>query len=547
VGSEVVSTDEDLIPEPAEGFARHTALMAVGTTLSRVTGMLRLTATVAALGFGALADTYAAANTTPNIIYELVLGGILTSVFVPVFVEWATTHGREESWAVAQRMLTLALVSLTAIAALGALFAPAIMRLYLSAADPGDRAAQVELGTFFLRWFMPQIVFYGVGAVAIGVLQAGRRFSIVMFAPILNNLSVIATMLVFIGVRQDPELSLSFGERTLLAGGTTFGIVAMTLALWPSLRSLGFRWRLRSDWRHPAILELGRLARWTLIYVAANQLAYLLIIVLNNRLGPGVYFAYTQAFVFFQLPHAIFAVSIFTALLPGMSERWTSQDRDEVRALWSRGIRTTLAVMVPAALGYVALAHPIVQLFAQYGAATSRGTDLMATALAGFAVGLPFFSTFQLLTRTFYAMHDARTPALTNLAAAGVNAVVNVILTVGLGLGIGGLALGHAASYVFGALVLAALLRGRLRGIDGGRILRTLGPVVTIGTACAAAALATATLFRSALGTATAPLRLGQVLLAVAAGLLVFLGGALIVKLEEADDLLGVLRRRLGR
>jgi putative peptidoglycan lipid II flippase len=550
LGAEVGATDEGLnvqpTVDPRDGFARHTALMAVGTTLSRVSGMLRLTATVAALGFGTLSDTYAAANTTPNIVYELILGGILTSVFVPVFVRWATTHGREESWEVAQRMLTLALVVLVAIAAIGALFAPAIMRLYLSASDPDGREAQIELGASFLRWFMPQIVFYGVGAVAIGVLQAGRRFVIVMFAPILNNLSVIATMLAFIAIRGDLEPSgLTTGQRTLLAAGTTFGIVAMTLALWPALRRMGFRWRLRFDWGHPAITELGRLARWTVVYVAANQLAYLLVIVLNNRLGAGVYFAYTQAFVFFQLPHAIFAVSIFTALMPDMAERWTDGRPDDVRELWSRGMRTTLVVMVPAALAYIVLAEPIVRLFAQYGAADPRGTDLMATALAGFALGLPFFSAFQLLTRTFYAMHDARTPAVVNLAVAGVNALANVALSLGLGLGVGGLALGHAVSYVFGAVALGAILRRRLGRIDGKRIGRTVGRVVPIGTLCAAASLGTALLIRDALGVATAPQRLVQVLSAVGVGLLVFLAGALIVRLEEADDLIGVIRRRL--
>jgi len=531
---------------PPDGFARHTALMAVGTTLSRVSGMLRLTATVAALGFGALSDTYAAANTTPNIVYELVLGGILTSVFVPVFVRWATTHGREESWEVAQRVLTLALVVLAAIAAIGALFAPAIMRLYLSASDPANREAQVELGASFLRWFMPQIVFYGVGAIAIGVLQAGRRFTVVMFAPILNNLSVVATMLAFISMRGDLAPSgLTMAQRTLLAAGTTFGIVAMTSALWPSLRRMGFRWRARFDWRHPAITELGRLARWTIVYVAANQLAYLLIIVLNNRLGVGVYFAYTQAFVFFQLPHAIFAVSIFTALLPDMAARWTEDRPDDVRALWSRGIRTTVVVMVPAALGYIVLAEPIVRLFAEYGAADPRGTELMATALAGFAVGLPFFSAFQLLTRTFYSMRDARTPALVNLAGAGVNMLVNVALSLGLGLGIGGLALGHSATYAFGTLALGAILRRRLAGIEGGRIARTMGRVVPLGTVCAAASLGTALVVRDSLGVATAPARLVQVVAAVGVGLLVFVAGALIVRLEEADDLMGVIRRRL--
>ncbi len=551
MGTEVAPTDEGLNADPPvdpfEGFARHTAVMAVGTTLSRVTGMLRLTATVAALGFGAVSDTYAAANTTPNIVYELVLGGILTSVFVPVFVRWSTTHGREESWEVAQRMITLALLVLSGIALLAAVFAPAIMRLYLVASDAPNHASQVELGAFFLRWFMPQIVFYGVGAVAIGVLQAGRRFAIVMFAPILNNLSVIATMLVFIGVRGDSPTSLTLGQRTLLAAGTTFGIVAMSLALWPSLRRMGFRLRLRLDWRHPAIAELGRLAKWTGVYVAANQIAYLLVIVLSNRLGSGTYFAYTQAFVFFQLPHAIFAVSIFTALLPEMAERWTGERLDDVRTLWSRGMRTTLVVMVPAALGYVFLAGPIVRLFAQYGAGTRDGTDLMVRALTGFAVGLPFYSVFQLLTRTFYAMHDARMPALVNVAAACVNALVNVALTLGLGLGIGGLALGHAASYAFGAVILGVILRSRLNRIDGRRIARTVGLLAPIGIACAAAALGASSLVRSALGVTTAPQRLLQVLVAVVVGLLVFVVGALMVRLEEADDLMRLIRRRLRR
>lgn len=537
--------------DPAAGddagsrFARHTAVMAVGTTLSRVTGMLRLTATVAALGFGALSDTFAAANTTPNIVYELVLGGILTSVFVPVFVRWSTTHGREASWEVAQRLLTISLVVLSAIAIVAAVLAPAIMRVYLSASDSSTREAQIELGASFLRWFMPQIVFYGVGAIAIGVLQSGRRFATVMFAPILNNLAVIITMLVFISSDAGQRITeLSAGHRTLLAGGTTSGIVAMTLALWPPLRRMGFRWHLRFDWRHPAIAELGRLARWTVVYVAANQLAYLLVIVLSNRLGRGVYFAYTQAFVFFQLPHAIFAVSIFTALLPAMAERWTQGQRDGVRALWSQGTRATLVVMVPAALGYIVLAEPIVRLFAQYGAGTETGTDLMTTALAGFAIGLPFFSGFQLLTRTFYAMHDARTPAIVNVAAASVNVLANVTLTLGFGLGIGGLALGHAASYLIGGFVLGVFLRRRIGHLDGRRIGGTVARVLPAAVLSAGAAGGAIALMAEVVGVSTAPERLLQVCVAVFAGLLTFVGVALIFRLQEVDDLKEIIRRR---
>ena len=179
--------------------------MSVGTMLSRVTGYVRLSAQTAALGVSALGNTYATANTTPNIVYELVLGGILTSVFVPVFVEWLQKHGREEAWLVADRILTLALVVLAGVAVLGAIFAPQIIRLYLSASDASDKEAQIALGAFFLRWFMPQIVFYGVGAVATGLLQAERRFAAPMFAPILNNLSVIATFGVYACARRGTE------------------------------------------------------------------------------------------------------------------------------------------------------------------------------------------------------------------------------------------------------------------------------------------------------------------------------------------------------
>ena len=139
---------------------------------------------------------------------------------------------------------------------------------------------------FFLRWFMPQIVFYGVGAVAIGLLQAHRRFAPPMFAPILNNLVVIGTFFAYAIVRGDrpPQVvGITTAEQTVLAVGTTLGVVAMTVALWPSLRSLGYRLHLRFDWRHEAVRHLVRLATWVVLYVAANQLAYVLIIVLNNR------------------------------------------------------------------------------------------------------------------------------------------------------------------------------------------------------------------------------------------------------------------------
>jgi putative peptidoglycan lipid II flippase len=529
---------------------RHAAVMTVGTALSRLTGFLRLTAMTATLGVtvSSLGSIYTVANLTPNIVYELILGGILTSVFVPVFVDRMATRGWNDARDVANRVMTLILVILVAVAALGALFAEQIIRLYLVSSPAAGREAQVQLGVFFLRWFMPQIVFYGVGAVAIGLLQAHRRFAAPMFAPILNNLVVIGTFIAYAIVRGDRAprvVGITAAEQTVLAVGTTLGVVAMTVALWPSLRSLRYRLRPRLDWRHEAVQHLVRLAAWVALYVAANQLAYVVIIVLNNRFeaGPQIY---TTAFTVFQLPHAIFAVSIFTALLPGMSERWSTGHPEGVRALVSRGLRDTAVVILPAAVGLLVLAEPIARLLFEHGEAVPRDSEAIARTLQGFAAGLLFFSTFQLLTRTFYAMQDTRTPALVNVVAAVVNVGAALAYVGPLELGLRGMALAHATSYAVGACVLLLLLRRRLGPIGGARIARTAAKAATAATVSAVAAVGVIMTWELQ-ADASVLVQAVQVGASIVVGVLVFLLSALILRIGEVDDLRkGIVRRFRG-
>ena len=263
----------------------------------------------------------------------------------------------------------------------------------------------------------------------------------------------------------------------------------MTVALWPSLRSLGYRLQIRFDWRHETVRHLIRLAAWVALYVAANQLAYVVVIVLNNRFeaGPQIY---TTAFTVFQLPHAIFAVSIFTALLPGMSERWSTGHPEGVRTLVSRGLRDTAVVTIPAAFGLIVLgrAH-LAGSCSNTAQAVARDSVAIARTLQGFAVGLLFFSTFQLLTRTFYAMQDTRTPALVNIVAAVVNVGAALAYIGPLKLGLRGMALAHATSYVVGAGVLLMLIRRRLGPIDGVRIARTVAKALIAAVVSGFAAL----------------------------------------------------------
>ena len=545
----MTSGEEPLPEDTRRSLMRHTAVMTVGTALSRLTGFLRLTAMTATIGVtvSELGSIYTVANLTPNIVYELILGGILTSVFVPVFVDRMQSRGSDDAHEVADRVMTLVLVIAVVVAALGALFAEQIIRLYLVSSDAPAREAQaqVQLGVFFLRWFMPQIVFYGVGAVAIGLLQARRRFGPPMFAPILNNLVVIGTFVTYAivrGNRPPRVIGITGAEQTVLALGTTLGVIVMTVVLWPSLRSLGYRLHLRFGWRHEAVRHLVRLAAWVALYVAANQLAYVVVIILNNRFraGPQIY---TTAFTVFQLPHAIFAVSIFTALLPGMSERWSSGHPDGVLALVSRGLRDTAVVILPAAVGLFVLAEPISRLLFEHGEAVPRDSLAIARTLKGFAVGLLFFSTFHLLTRTFYAMQDTRTPALVNLVAAVVNVGAALVYVGPLDLGLGGMALAHATSYVVGAGVLLLFLRRRLGPIDGARIARTAAKASIGAVASATAAFGVVEAW-GVPSEASVLVQAAHVGAAIVVGVLVFLFTALILRVGEVDDLRQAFVRR---
>ena len=534
--------------DTAEGLVRSTAVMAVGTTLSRVTGFLRVAAMAFALGVAEsrLADAYAVANNIPNIVYELILGGILTSVFVPVFVQQLAKRSKAEAWRSAQAVMTVTFLVLLVIMVIGIIAAPWIVRLYTVRVPPEARPAVQDLATLFLRFFMPQILLYGMGAVATGLLNAHRRFAVPMFAPILNNVVCIATFLFFAVMTEGTPTptTITLAQKLVLAIGTTAGVAAMTFALWPSLRATGFRWKWVPDTTNEAVRSLIRLSGWAVLYVVLNQLGLLVVIVLAGA-QQGAYAAYTIAFIFFQLPHAIFSVSIMTALLPSLAEDWVRKDRADFRHDLARGIRASAFVVIPAAAGYIALAEPIVRLLIEHGVATSASTDLVASVLQFFALGLFQFSAFMLFLRAFYAMQDTRTPAVINVFAVGVNVAANLALFPTLG--VQGLALGHAIAYTFAATTAFLVLRHRLGGIEGRYLARGLAPVLVAAGLTGTAAWAGAWLISETLGADTLVEQIVQVGVGVLAGLIIFLGAAVLFRMEELELVKRTLLARMRR
>ena len=491
--------------EHTQRLARSSAIIGLGTLLSRITGLLRVSA-LAALGFTALTDVYNVANSTPNIIYELLLGGILTATLVPLFVE---SHERNDPDATAANN-TVAVVLLTVGSVIGVLAAPWIIGAYFKLAigsAVAHRAAREALATDLLRWFMPQMFFYGVTALASAMLNARRRFTAGAFAPVLNNLVVIA-MLLAVGrataaaptvrsVLADPVLS------TLLGLGTTAGVIAMTLVLLPAVRRAGGAIRWLWAPRHPAVRRLVRLSGWTVGYVAANQVAFFVVLVLAGQASSGSVSIYLAAFTFFQLPHGLLAVSVMTALGPELASRHQAADLDGLREHFTGGLRILLVVMIPAAVGLAVLARPLISALLEHGKFHESSVTPTADALRAFAVGLVAFSVYLYVVRTFSSMQDTRSPFMVNLVENGVN--ITTAFAFYEWLGIEGLAWSWTVAYCVAAVLALLRLRRRLGHLDGTMLgttaTRVVVALVPAGLAAAAVdhALGSATPSRSLL------------------------------------------------
>lgn len=472
-------------PQPdvaTQSLARPAAVMAVGTALSRITGLGRTIALVGALGVteSRLADSYNLANTVPFVVYELVLGGVLSSVFVPVMVEQLRTRDHASAWGAVSALVGTASLALVTVSALTALTAPWIIDLLTLRVPAAAAADQQELASFFLMLFAPQIALLGFSAIAAALLHAHGRFGPPMFLPILNNLVVIGALLAFAvlvsGVATNRSVADSTFQKLLLTLGTTAGFVAMFLGYLPFLRRLPGRLRPRVDFRHPLVRRSVRLAGWTLFYVGFNTVGWAVSAALANQVQGGPT-AYYTAFAFFQLPIGIAAVSVMTALLPKLSAHHVDGDMPAFRARLADGIRMNALLMLPATAGFVVLAQPLAEVLLEHGVAGQQSTELLADVLAMFSLGLLPFAAFLLLIRAFYSLQDTRTPALINLVGTGSTIGLDFVL---IGpLGVPGLALAHSLGFLIGSAVAALVLRRRVGELGLRRTLRETAKVLT--------------------------------------------------------------------
>jgi putative peptidoglycan lipid II flippase len=517
--------------------------MAVATTASRATGFLRVLVFAAALGFGGrLLDAYNLANTLPNTVYELIAGGAMASIVVPLLSR-ATLTEDDGGIAYAQRLLSLLAYLLGAVTLLAILAAEPLVHAF----TPGFTPEQRHLAVVFSRFFLPQIVFYGMSAAAGAVLNIRGRFAAPVWAPLINNLiaiAVAAAYLIIGGTNRIQELTP--GQTVLLAAGTTAGVLGqMATVLWALARS-GFPLRPRLDPRGIGVRRILRFGGWVLLSVGAAQLLFTVATRSATLAGDGAVTIFQYAYMLFQVPYAVIALSLLTAMLPRLSRHAARHDHPRLVADLSRSLRVVSLVIAPFAVAMAVLGTPVARLLFAHARSGHSSVALFGVVIAVFGLALVPFTAYMTLLRGFFALQDTRTPALINTGVClfgivGATTATRLLPHHDLLIA---LPAAYALAYTVGALAAAATLRYRLGRLDGHRLTHTHARILVAGLLAAVATATVAHMTTGWAGTAT-PGSLVTLASATCAGAGTYAIAAWTLRLTEPHQVVAVLRPML--
>jgi putative peptidoglycan lipid II flippase len=542
------------------GILSASAVMAAGTTVSRLSGFVRSALLVAALGSGLHAELFNVANTVPNMLYILLAGGIFNAVLVPQLVR-TMKQDPDGGEAYTNRVVTAAAVFLGVVTVALVVAAPWVMQLFLGAPyDDPELASQRASAIAFARWCLPQVFFYGMFVLAGQILNARGLFGPMMWAPIANNVisvAVLSTYLLVYGPVSDDTAPFTAGQEALLGLGSTLGIVAQLLVLLPFLRKAGFTYRPRFDLRGTGLGHTLRLGIWTVGFVIVNQIAYTVVVKLASS-GPASaavsggeqtatgYTVYSFAFLIVMVPHSIITVSLATAVLPRLSAYAAENDQGSLAGTLMIALRSALCVVVPFALLLPVVARDTAHVIWGYGAGRDSYQNFAPT-LALFGIGLVFFTVHYLMLRGFFALEQTRTVfwiqcviALTNIAAA-----VLLVREATAAQTSPALVLAYATAYLVGAAVSSGVLARALGGIGLRSLVRFLVRLVVIAVLSTTAAVGAAWLLRGLGEDPALVVALLRALVVTIVDVLVFLLLARLFRLQEVTEVLDTVVRRL--
>lgn len=530
----------------------NTSGMALGTLLSRITGVVRDIALVAAIGTGVFSDTYSVANSLPNIIYILIAGGAINAVFIPALVR----HMKEDAdngKVFTDRLLTLVGVMLLAIVAIALAGTALIVHMYATSSWTGT---DFHVAIVFALWCIPQIIFYGIYTLESQILNARKVFKLPMFAPIANNLIVIISAFLFLALTNftPTTQTVTSGQLALLGAGTTLGVIVQAGILFPALRSSGYTFTPRFDFRNSGLGKLGDLAIWTIGFVFVNQISFLIISKLTTyanvvaaqhaQVAMG-FTSYQKGQLMMMLPHSIITVSIITALLPRLSDHSHSKNLSAFGHELGIALRNIITYLIPCAAVLYFMGNQLGVILYGHGAASHDQGAAVGYISSMFAIGLPAFSIFYCLLRTYYAQENTKTPFMFNLGFNALHMGIGLALffTVSDKYKVPSLALGYSIAYIIICWITWHRVTRRLPEVPSGQLVQLLVKVlVAVLLSGLVASLAATTLIGST-STADALKQITLFTLILAIG---YLALAKIMRIHEVTTLVSKLRQRIS-
>ena len=523
-------------------LARSAGVFGLATIASRVLGLVRDQVLAFYFGAGDANDAFRVASRIPNLVRDLFAEGAMSAAFVPTFTRQLTLHGREQSWRLASSVINALLIVTGLIAVAGIVFAEPLVRLFASefSSVPG----KIELTIYLTRIVFPFLTLVAVAAVLMGMLNSLGHFFIPALSPAMFNVAMIVMALTLIPFAD----SLGVQPITIVAIGTLVGGVAQLVIQWPPLRQEGFRYRPVLDVRDEAMHRVLLLMGPGTIGMAATQINVFVNTVLATGEGTGAVSWLDFAFRLMYLPIGLFGVSIATAATPAISRMVAEQDFGRIRSTLAHALGLMLFLNLPATVGLIVLAQPIVAVIFEHGEFTASDTIATAAALQLYAIGLIGYSIVRIISPTFYALGRSRIPVMVSAASVVVNIVLNITLV--RMLGYRGLALGTSITAIVNASVQLYLLRREIHGLEGSRIAASFARVMVASAAMGGVTWGAHAALLTVLPGDSLVIQIVRLVLTIGVSLATLVASAQLLRIREfgeaRDLVIGRLKRMRG-
>jgi putative peptidoglycan lipid II flippase len=519
---------------------RAAGVVALAVLCSRVLGLAREQIFAALFGGGRIMDAFTIAFRIPNLLRDLFAEGALSTAFVTVFTRTAALEGDAAAWRLANKAATLAVITLSAITVLGIASAPWLV----AALAPGFEGEKAALTVTLTRVMYPFILLVSLAALVMGMLNARNVFGIPAMASSFFNLGSIVAGVV-LGYLLDPH----FGARAILglAVGTLIGGALQLLVQLPALRRAGYRYHPDLKWRDPGVRAILRLMGPSVIAASSTQVNVLVNSVFASELGDGPTFWLTVAFRLMQLPLGVFGVALGTVALPLLARMAATGNTAGFRSELARGMRLAFLLTIPAGVGLMVLAGPIISVLYQHGRFGAYETAESAGALRFYAIGLCGYAALKVLVNAFYAIDRRKTPMVVSFIAVALNLALNWLFTRQLGFGHRGLALSTACVATSNFVILYLLMRSHLGRLESRALLILLAKVALASLALLLVAGAGEQLLLADWAVQSFWPKCMSLLLVIACAAAAFFLCAAALRIGEVSDIVAALRRRLAR